>query len=162
MSEESIFLLVLVQNEVPRWAGKPPCLPGFWTLQSTNGAGVPCERVMHQGSDTDSSHALGTLPSACCVATLPSVSFAGMHSLSYHIASQTQHFHSPLWFPLFVPPSDCDLSACCSLSEGTLPLDKGLPKISSRAAVLTYHCIGTGSRTEMRNSQFLFVFLLIF
>lgn len=34
-----------------------------------------------------SSDALGTLPIACCVATLPSVSLTGMHSLSHHTAA---------------------------------------------------------------------------
>lgn len=70
-----------------------------------------------------SSNALGSLPTACHAATLPSVSLTGMPSLSHHTASQTQHFHSPLWFPLLVPTSDHDLSACCSLSEGQLCLD---------------------------------------
>lgn len=120
MSDVDTFLFVLVQSEASWPAENLPCLLGFWTPHSTNGAGAPCKRVMCQGSDTSAE-----LSAPSCQLTLcPHVplSLSGMHSLPHHTASQAQPFHSPLWFPLLVPLSDHDLSACCSLSEGQLCL----------------------------------------
>lgn len=107
-----------------------------------------------------SSNALGTLPSACCVATLPSVSLTGMHSLSHPTASQTKHFHSPLWFPLLVPQSDHDLSACCSLSEGQLCLDSVIGQRIAKNRQQSYSLDLSLYREQInnRNEKFSFSF----
>lgn len=165
MSEKNIFLFVLVQNEVPWWAGKPPCLLGFWTLHSSNGAGVPCERVMHQGSDTAAMllapsqlfavwpHFLLCLSQVCIVCLITQLL---KHSIFIHLCGfLSLSLHLIMIYLLAAP---CQKGSFA----WTLSLDKGLLKISSRATVLTYHCVGNRSRTEMRNFQFLFVFLLIF
>lgn len=150
---------------MPWWAGKLPCFLEFWTLHSPNGAGVLCERVMHQGSDTAAMllapsqvlavwpHFLLSLSQVCIACLIPQllkqsifIHLCGFLSLSLNLTM------------IYLLAAPCQKGSFA----WTLSLDKGLLKIGSRATVLTYHCIGNRSITEMRNSHFLFVFLLWF
>lgn len=161
MSEVNIFLFVLVQREASWPAGKPPHLLGFWALHSINGAGAPargwCIRVQ--------THQQGSWHPPVYPHFLLSLSQAGIaclisqllrHSLSILLCGFL--FLCLCLIVIYLLAAPCQKSS----SAWTVSLGKGLLKISSRAAVLTYHCIGSRSRTEMKNSEFLFVFFLIF
>ena len=165
MSKVNIFLFVLVQSEASWWAGKPPCLLGFWTLHSTNGAGAPCKRVMHQGSDTTAGLLAPSWQLTVCPHFPLSLSQARIACLITQLLKHSLFIHLCGFLSLCLRLiMICLLAAPCQKGSfaWTVSLGKGLLKISSRATVLTYHCIGSSSRTEMRNSEFLFVFFLIF
>lgn len=103
--------------------------------------------------------------SSLCVHTSFSLSQACVACLITQLLKHCLFIHLCSLLPLCLHLTMIYLLAasCQKGSFGwTVPLGKGLLKISSRAGVLTYHCIGSRSRTEMRKSEFFFVFFPIF